>query len=68
MDHLDRESLAAFAKAKIEVGVLIAQRWILARLRHEQFFSLEAINAPIVDLLDELNRRTMRLYQAIRRE
>ena len=55
-------------KAKIEAGVLVAQRWILARLRHETFFSLEALNARIAELLDELNRRTMRLYQASRRE
>jgi transposase len=54
-------------KAKIEVGVLVAQRWILARLRHETFFSLEALNARIAELLEELNRRTMRLYRASRR-
>jgi len=27
-------------KAKIEAGVLVVERWILARLRHETFFSL----------------------------
>ena len=55
-------------KAKIEAGVLIAQRWILARLRHETFFSLAALNARIAELVEELNRRTMRLYDASRRE
>jgi len=55
-------------KAKIEAGILVAQRWILARLRHETFFSLAALNARIAELVDELNRRTMRLYQASRRE
>jgi transposase len=54
-------------KAKIEVGVLIAQRWILARLRHETFFSLEALNARIAELVAELNRRMMRLYGVSRR-
>lgn len=54
-------------KAKIEAGVLVAQRWILARLRHETFFSLDALNARIAELLDDLNRRTMRLYRASRR-
>ena len=34
-------------KAKVEVGVQIAQRWILARLRNETFFSLEALNRRI---------------------
>jgi hypothetical protein len=26
-------------KAKVEVGVQVVQRWILARLRHRRFFS-----------------------------
>lgn len=34
-------------KAKVEVAVLIAQRWILARLRHRTFFSLAELNAAI---------------------
>jgi transposase len=55
-------------KAKVEAGVLVAQRWILARLRHETFFSLEALNARIAELLADLNRRQMRLYRASRRE
>ena len=42
-------------KAKVEAGVLVAQRWILARLRHQTFFSLEALNARIAELCDELN-------------
>jgi transposase len=32
-------------KAKIEVAVQIAERWLLARLRHETFFSLSTLNA-----------------------
>ena len=55
-------------KAKVEAGVLVAQRWILARLRHEQFFSLDALNARIAELLIDLNRRIMRLYKASRQE
>ena len=54
-------------KAKVEVGVQIAERWILARLRNETFFSLEALNVRIAELLDDLNERTMRLYGASRR-
>lgn len=54
-------------KAKVEVGVQIAQRWILARLRNESFLSLEALNARIAELLDDLNERTMRLYGMSRR-
>ena len=54
-------------KAKVEVGVLIAERWILARLRHETFFALAALNRRIRELLDELNGRIMRHYRASRR-
>ena len=55
-------------KAKVEAGVLVATRWILARLRHETFFSLAALNARIAELLADLNARPMRLYRASRRE
>src|SRR5437899_261236 len=55
-------------KAKIEVAVQVAERWILARLRHETFFSLAALNARIAELLADLNARLMRLYRASRRE
>jgi transposase len=56
-------------KAKVEVAVQIAQRWILARLRNETFFSLAALNARIAELLEELNARPMRkLGGATRRE
>jgi transposase len=56
-------------KAKVEVGVQIAQRWILARLRNETFFSLAALNARIAELRDELNARPMKkLGGATRRD
>ena len=38
-------------KAKVEVAVLIVERWILARLRHRRFFSLAELNAAIAELL-----------------
>ena len=37
--------------------MLLAQRWILARLRHQHFFSLEAVNRAIRPLLVQLNAR-----------
>jgi transposase len=55
-------------KPKAEVGVQVAQRWILARLRHERFFSLAALNARIRELLELLNAKVMRTYRASRRE
>ena len=44
-------------KAKVEAGVLLAERWILARLRHQRFFSLRRVNTAIRPLLEDLNRR-----------
>jgi transposase len=55
-------------KAKVEVAVQVAQRWILARMRHERFDSLGALNARIAELCAELNRRVMRQYKASRLE
>ena len=55
-------------KAKVEVAVQIAQRWILARMRNERFDALGALNARIAELCVELNRRVMRHYKASRLE
>lgn len=44
-------------KSKVEVGVQIVERWILAALRHHQFFSLAELNAAIAALLPALNGR-----------
>ena len=44
-------------KAKVEVAVQVAQRWILARIQNETFFSLEALNVRIGELLEQLNDR-----------
>ncbi|MFI5399384.1 MAG: IS21 family transposase [Candidatus Binatia bacterium] len=55
-------------KAKVEVAVLVVERWILARLRHQSFFSLIELNARIAELLEDLNARRMRRYGASRRE
>jgi transposase len=54
-------------KAKVEVAVQAVQRWILARLRNERFFSLEALNLRIRELLDELNDRPMKKLGGISR-
>lgn len=55
-------------KAKVEVAVQIAQRWLLARMRNEIFHSVAAMNARIAELLVDLNGRTMRRYGKSRRE
>jgi len=54
-------------KAKVEVGVQIVQRWILACLRNETFFSLDELNARIWELLEKLNDKPMRDYGNVSR-
>lgn len=49
-------------KAKVESAVLHIQRYILARLRNRQFFSLSQINEAIAELLEEFNARPMKDY------
>ena len=55
-------------KAKVEVGVQVVERWILARLRHRRFFSLAELNQAIHELLEDLNRRETRHLGASRRQ
>lgn len=47
-------------KAKVETGVLLVERWILARLRNRTFFSLAELNGAIRELLERLNMREFR--------
>ncbi len=54
-------------KAKVEGGVLVAQRWILACLRNRRFFNLEELNAAIRELLDRLNARPFQKLEGCRR-
>lgn len=54
-------------KAKVEVGVLVAQRWLLARIRNETFFSLEALNRRLRELLEDLNDRPMKSLGGVSR-
>lgn len=44
-------------KAKVEQGVLLVERWIVARLRYCQFFSLAELNQTLRTLLQDLNHR-----------
>lgn len=54
-------------KSKVETGVQIVERWILARLRNRQFFSLTELNAAIDALLIELNERAFQKLDGSRR-
>ncbi len=56
-------------KAKVEVGVLIMERWILGRLRNRRFHSLGELNEAITDLLTRLNdERPIRRLGVTRRQ
>lgn len=54
-------------KAKVETGVLVVERWILARLRNRTFFSLGELNAAITQLLEHLNHRPFKKLEGSRR-
>lgn len=54
-------------KAKAEVGVQFAQRWIIAALRNRKFFSLAEINVAIAELLPRLNERPFKRLPGSRR-
>ena len=54
-------------KAKVEVGVQVVERWILAALRKRTFFSLGAVNEAIAELLLRLNERSFRKREGSRK-
>jgi len=55
-------------KSKAEVGVQIVERWILARLRNQTFFSLAEANTAIGKLLTDLNSRPFKKLPGSRKE
>jgi len=54
-------------KAKVEVGVQLATRFIIAKLRNRQVFSLFALNEAIAELVTQINDRKSRHLGASRR-
>src|SRR5207302_4919912 len=54
-------------KPKVEVSVQIAQRWVLAALRHRTFFTLVDLNAAIRERIDAINNRPMKVVGLSRR-
>jgi len=53
-------------KAKVENAVLLAERWIVAALRHRRFTSLAEVNEAIAELLERLNQRPFRKREGSR--
>jgi transposase len=54
-------------KAKVEVAVQIATRFIIAKLRNRQFFALSALNGAVAELVEQINTRVSRHLGASRR-
>jgi len=54
-------------KAKVESGVLQAERWVLAPLRHRTFFSLAELNEAIAQQVEFLNNRPFEKLQGTRK-
>ena len=55
-------------KAKVEVAVQVVERWILARLRNRQFFSLSQLNEAIAELLVDLNSKPFQKLPGCRKQ
>ena len=56
-------------KAKVEVAVLIVERWLLGRLRRRTFYSLAELNQAIGEMLHQLNEvRPIRRLGVTRRQ
>jgi transposase len=53
-------------KAKVENAVLVAERWIVAALRHRRFYALAELNEAIAELLEKLNQRSFRKREGCR--
>lgn len=55
-------------KAKAENAVLLVERWIMMRLRHQTFHTFKELNLSIRELMNELNQRKMKQVGASRQE
>jgi transposase len=54
-------------KGKVEAAVLVAERWVMARLRHHVFHTMAALNQAIRALNKDLNQRPMKHYGGLSR-
>jgi transposase len=53
-------------KAKVEAGVQLVERWIIAVLRHQRFTSLAALNQVIDELVQRLNDKPFKKLEGSR--
>lgn len=54
-------------KSKVEAGVLLCERWIMAKLRNCRFTSIEEANLAVAGLVDWLNDRPFKKLEGTRR-
>lgn len=54
-------------KPKVEVGVQIVERWIIAVLRHRVFFSFHELNEVIAQLVERLNTKPFQKLEGSRK-
>ncbi len=54
-------------KAKVESGVQLVERWIIAVLRHRRFTSLAELNEVIADLVTRVNDKPFKKMEGSRR-
>jgi transposase len=71
-DHYDTAIVPARPKkpkdkAKVEVGVQVALRWVIAKLRKRTFSTLAELNDAIRDCVEQINNRVTRHLGASRR-
>jgi transposase len=71
-DHYDTAIVPARPKkpkdkSKVEVGVQVTTRWVIAKLRKRTFFSIAELNAAIRDCVEQINNRVTRHLGASRR-
>jgi len=54
-------------KAKVEQGVLLAERWVIAVLRNRTFYDFEELRTAVWELNDRLNEKKFRKIPGCRR-
>ena len=54
-------------KAKVEAAVLLCERWIIAKLRHERLSSLAQLNRRIASLVVAINEKPFKKLEGSRR-
>lgn len=55
-------------KSKVEVGVQVIERWILAAVRNRRFYSIPELNAALRPFLEKVNNKLMKSYGCSRKE